>query len=217
MLSEFIDPSVLDESNPDIRDTELDLYDPRNPNQPPYTPEFLARFRAAQLDRVRRRTAYVRELLEQVRTTDGPAAERGLLTHRTLADPRFLDPAIEPNDRPVGWCFLGKPQEANLSPAGIARYSTLRAWLSQWSVDDSNARADVNITGVHVPLLAIENSADDAVPQSHVSRVFQASPAPVKDYLLIKGANHYYSDQPQHLQEVVNGTVEWLVRNGLAW
>jgi hypothetical protein len=216
VLSEFIDPSVLDESNPDIRDTELDLYDPRNPNQPPYTPEFLSRFRDAQLERVRRRTAYVRELLEQVRAKDGPAAERGLLTHRTLADPRFLDAAIEPNDRPIGWCFLGKPQEANLSPAGIARYSTLRAWLSQWSIDDTNARADRNITGVHVPLLAIENSADDAVPQSHVSRVYQASPAAVKDYMLIQEANHYYSDQPQQLQEAVNGTVDWLVRHGLA-
>ena len=217
VLSEFIDPSVLDEGNPDIRDPELDLYDPRNPNQPPYTPEFLSRFRAAQLARVRRRTAYVRELLEQVRAKDGPAAERGLLTHRTLADPRFLDAAIEPNDRPVGWCFLGQPQEANLSPAGIARYSTLRAWLSQWSVDDTNARADENITGVHVPLLAIENSADDAVPQPHVSRVYQASPAAVKDYMLVKGANHYYADQPQHLEEVVSGTVNWLIRHGLAW
>jgi hypothetical protein len=36
--------------------------------------------RAAQLERVRRRTAYVRELLEQVRVKDGQAAERGLLT-----------------------------------------------------------------------------------------------------------------------------------------
>src|ERR1700689_4262085 len=80
----------------------LALYDPRNPNQPPYTPEFLPRFRAAQLERVRRRSAYVRKLLEQVRAEDGPAAERGLLTHRTLADPRFLDPTIDPNDRPAG-------------------------------------------------------------------------------------------------------------------
>jgi alpha/beta superfamily hydrolase len=69
---------------------------------------------------------------------------------------------------------------------------------------------------VHVPLLAIENSADDAVPQSHVSRVYQASPAAVKDYMLIQEANHYYSDQPQQLQEAVNGTVDWLVRHGLA-
>ena len=113
-------------------------------------------------------------------------------------------------------CFLGRPHEANQSPAGMARYSTLRGWLSQWSVDDTNARADLNITGVHVPLLAIENSADDAVPKSHVSAVYEASPSAVKDYMYIKGANHYYADQPQLLAEAVQGTVDWLRRNDLA-
>jgi len=216
VLSEFIDPSVLDENNPDVRDVELDLYDPRNPNQPPYLPEYVSVFRAAQLARVRRRTRYVRELLEQIRAKEGPAAERGLVTHRTLADPRFLDGTIEPSDRPIGWCFLGRPHEANLSPAGIARYSTLRAWLSQWSIDDTHARADRNITSVHVPLLVIENSADDAVARSHVSSVFEASPAAVKDYVLIQGANHYYADQPDLLREVVHQSVDWLRKNGLA-
>ena len=216
VLSRFIDPSVLDEINPDFRDPELDLYDPRNPHQPPYSAEYLERFRAAQLARVRRRTAYVRELLEQVTAKDGPAAERGLITHRTLADPWFLDPAIEPSDRPAGWSFLGKPQEANLSPAGLARYSTLRAWLSQWSLDDTNAIADRDITRVHAPLLAIENSADDAVPPSHVKAVYQASPAAVKEYAVIKGANHYYSGQPEQLGEAVATIVGWLQRNGLA-
>ena len=51
MLRDWIDPSVRDENDPEDRDPELDLYDRRNPNQPPYTPEFLERFRAAQLER----------------------------------------------------------------------------------------------------------------------------------------------------------------------
>ena len=38
MLRDWIDPSVRNEDNPDDRDPELDLYDPRNPNQPPYSP-----------------------------------------------------------------------------------------------------------------------------------------------------------------------------------
>jgi hypothetical protein len=216
VLSEYIDPSVLDENDPDIRDVELDLYDPGNPNQPPYSAEFVARFRAAQLARLRRRTRYVRGLLDQIRVKEGPAAERGLVTHRTLADPRFLDGTLEPNDRTIGMCFLGRPHEANQSPAGMARYSTLRAWLSQWSVDDTNARADLNITGVHVPLLAIENSADDAVPKSHVSAVYEASPSAVKDYIYIQGANHYYADQPQLLAKAVQGSMDWLRHNDLA-
>ena len=63
LLADSIDPSVLDEDDPDGRDRELDIYDPRNPNQPPYEPSFVARYRAAQLSRLRRRTAWVKETL----------------------------------------------------------------------------------------------------------------------------------------------------------
>jgi len=36
---------------------------------------------------------------------------------------------------------MGDPETANVGPAGLARYSSLRSWLSQWSVDDSRADA----------------------------------------------------------------------------
>ena len=36
-LTEWLDASILDESDPTKRDPELDLYNPDNPNQPPYT------------------------------------------------------------------------------------------------------------------------------------------------------------------------------------
>ncbi len=65
-----------------------------------------------------------------------------IITHRTLADPRFLDPAIDPNDRPIGTCYLGHPETVNTGPVGIGRFSTLRAWLSQWSVDDTHAHGE---------------------------------------------------------------------------
>ncbi|MGH3262959.1 MAG: alpha/beta hydrolase family protein, partial [Trebonia sp.] len=53
-LTEWLDASILDESDPTKRDPELDLYNPDNPNQPPYSQEFLARSRQAQIDRNRR-------------------------------------------------------------------------------------------------------------------------------------------------------------------
>ena len=36
-LTEWLDASILDESDPTKRDPELDLYNPDNPNQPPYS------------------------------------------------------------------------------------------------------------------------------------------------------------------------------------
>jgi dienelactone hydrolase len=210
MLRDWIDPSVRNEDDPDDRDPELDLYDPRNPNRPPYTAEFIARFQAAQLARVRRRTAWVKEVLAHLKRRGGNEKERGFVTHRTMADPRFLDAALEPNDRPIGRCYLGHPETVNSGPVGLARFSTLRAWLSQWSIDDTNAEGERCAAGVTVPLLAIENTADDAVPQSHVGRLHAAAGSEDKTFAAIKGATHYYVGQPELLEQAVDVTMQWL-------
>ncbi|MGE0800176.1 MAG: alpha/beta hydrolase family protein [Lautropia sp.] len=215
MLAEWIDPSVLDEERPDERDPTLDLYDPRNPNRAPYAPDYVARFRAAQLARVRRRTAWVRRTLQQLRDAGGGENERGFVTHRTMADPRYFDRSIEPNDRAPGAFYLGNPETVNNGPVGIARFSTLRAWLSQWSIDDTNAHAERCVAGVSVPLLVIENSADDAVPQSHSPRVFAAAASADKTYEVIRGATHYYVGQPAQLAAAVELCFDWLRARGL--
>lgn len=214
VLADFIDPSVLDETDPTIRDAELDLYDPRNPNQPPYSSDYLEHFRKAQLARVRRRTAYVKEVLHDLKSGRTGEVERGLLTHRTLADPRFLDPTIDPNDRRAGWCFLGAPEASNSSPAGVARYSTLRAWLSQWSIDDTQARALTNAPSISVPLLAIENGADDAVPQPHTRLFFEAAGSKDKTMAVIRGADHYYAGDADKLAEAVDAVLDFLRARG---
>lgn len=215
VLADFIDPSVLDEADPTLRDTELDLYDPRNPNQPPYSRDYLERFRAAQLARIRRRTALVKTLLDDLRSGRTGEVERGLLTHRTLADPRWLDPTIEPNDRRPAWSFMGEPKASNSSPAGVARFSTLRAWLSQWSIDDTQARALHNAPSITVPLLAIENSADDAVPQQHTRMFLEAAGSIDKTMTVIRGADHYYANQPAELSEAVAIVANWLKERNL--
>jgi dienelactone hydrolase len=216
MLREWIDPSVRHEDNPDDRDPELDLYDPGNPNQPPYTAAFIERFRAAQLARVRRRTAWVKDTLEDLRRKGGRERERGFVTHRTLADPRFLDGALEPNDRPIGRCYLGHPETVNNGPVGLARFSTLRAWLSQWSIDDTNAEGERCAAGITVPLLAIENTADDAVPQSHVRRLHDAAASADKTFVRIAHATHYYVGQPELLRQAVEVTVQWMEERGFS-
>jgi dienelactone hydrolase len=214
MLADWIDPSVRDEDDPDDRDPELDLYDARH--RPPYSQEFLARFRAAQLARIRRRTAWVKETLARLRKQGGKELERGFVTHRTLAEPRFLDAAIDPNDRKVGGCYLGDPETVNSGPIGMARFSTLRAWLSQWSIDDTNAHGERCATRVSVPLLAIENTADDAVPQPHTGLIHGAARSTDKTLKALKGATHYYVGQPELLQQAVDTCLGWMRERGLA-
>lgn len=210
VLADFIDPSVLDENDPTVRDPELDLYDKRNPHRPPYEQSFLDRYRAAQLTRIRRRTAHVKSVLADLHSERTGESERGLLTHRTLADPRWIDPTIEPNDRRPNWSFMGEPKASNSSPAGVARFSTLRAWLSQWSFDDTQAKALDNAPSITVPLLAIENSADDAVPQPHTKMFFDAAGSADKKMVVINGADHYYAGQPDELGEAVTTIIQWL-------
>jgi len=215
LLADWIDPSVLDENDPDRRDPELDLYDPRNPNQPPYGADYLARFRERQLARLRRRTAWVKETLAAMRARGEARAERGFVTHRTMAEPRFLDATLDPNGRAPGSSYLGEPRLANSAPAGMARFSTLRAWLSQWSIDDTQADGERCAARVTVPFLAIENGADDAVPQPHTGLIFRAAASADKTMRVIEGATHYYAGQPAQLAEAVRVCRDWLGARGL--
>ena len=68
-----------------------------------------------------------------------------------------------------------------------------------------------------MPLLAIENTADDAVPQSHVGRLYTAAGSPDKTFTAIKGATHYYVGQPELLQQAVDISLRWLARATLVW
>ncbi len=75
-LTEWMDASVTDEARPLERDPELNLYDPTNPNQPPYSAEFLDTYRAAQHARNRRITAWVQGELAALHAVGEPHAER---------------------------------------------------------------------------------------------------------------------------------------------
>ncbi|MEY3664750.1 MAG: hypothetical protein RLZZ153_932 [Pseudomonadota bacterium] len=215
LLVDMIDPSVRNELDPDDRDASLDIYDPANSSQPPYTSTFISHYRQAQLDRVRRITARAKNLLSELRARKTGELERGFIVHRTLADPRFLDPALDPNGRRPRWCYLGNPETVNTGPVGLARFSTLRSWLSQWSIDDSKGDALTCAQRVTAPLLVIENGADDAVPQPHPRQVYEASASADKQFHVIEGATHYYAGQPAQLAQAIQLITGWMSSRGM--
>ena len=209
-LTEWMDASILDESRPEDRHPELDLYNPANPHQPPYSAAFIERYRAAQVARNRRITAWVRGKLDDLRHRGRNADEFGFVVHGTMADPRFLDPGIDPNDRKPRWCYLGEPQVVNNGPVGLARFCTLRSWLSQWSLEDSHADGERCTARVQVPVLVVSNSADDACTPSHARRLYEAVAHPRKELAEIAGASHYYIGQPRQVEEAVGVVARWL-------
>lgn len=217
-LTEWLDASILDESDPTRRDPELDLYNPDNPNQPPYTPEFLERYREAQIARNRRITSWVKAKLAELEAQGRGDEEFCFVVHGTMADPRWLDPAVDPNDRAPGTCYLGDPRVVNNSPIGLARFCSLRSWLSQWSYDDAKGDGIVCGGAVTVPALVIGNLADDACTPSHTRRLFEAIGTEDKEMHEIPKANHYYTgpDQKQTLSQAVGIVTAWLGRHGFS-
>jgi dienelactone hydrolase len=215
-LTEWLDPSVADEQDPDRRELEFDIYAAACPHRPPYEHDFVARFRAAQIARNRKITAWCQDRLDTLRRRGSGEVERCFVVHRTMCDVRWLDPSIDPNGRRPGWCYMGDPRAVNTSPAGLARYSSLRSWLSQWSWDLSNARGPRNAARIRkTPVLQVENEADDAVPASHNPTIRAALATPDKEYVRIEGATHYYQNQPAQLRRCLDAVFDWSSRKGL--
>jgi pimeloyl-ACP methyl ester carboxylesterase len=212
-LTEWLDPSITNESKPEIREREFNLYDPLNPNQPPYSKDFIEEYRKKQIERNKRITDWALTKLESFQ--GDPTKEYGFVVHGTMADPRWLDPEQEPNDRKIGWCYLGDPKVVNDSPIGLSRFSSIRSWLSQFSYDLSEADGEKCGRNTSVPTLVIGNSADDACPPSHNQRLYDSITHERRKLHIVKGANHYYFGQKEELSEAVKVSLDWLKEEDL--
>ena len=215
-LTEWLDPSIRDETKPFDRDPTLNLFDPGNPHQPPYDEAFLFHYRAEQIARNRRITTWVKQTLAELTADPLAAPERAFCVHGTMADPRFLDPTLDPSDREPGLCYLGDPRVVNDGPVGLARFTTLRSWLSQWSYDDSRADGIGNAERVSIPTIVINNTADLACTPSHAERLFEAIGHDDKEIHQVKGADHYYLQAPEKALEAVALIDDWMRRKDLA-
>ena len=212
VFTEWLDPAVVDELDPFRRDPDLDMFDERN--GPPYSADFLARYRSAQVQRNARITAWVRERLAWLAEDDSRPDDLPFLVHGTCADPRFLDPAIEPSDRKPG-SLWGDPRKANLLPATLGHQCSLRSWLSQWSLADTHCDAVVHLPRVSTPVLVMYGSADGAAFPAHARAMFDAARPDRRELIEITGADHYFSGQPVLQELAIDRLVDWLARQGL--
>jgi alpha-beta hydrolase superfamily lysophospholipase len=208
-LTEWLDPSITDETRSFDRDPALDLYAADGP-RPPYSAAFVAEYRAAQIARNRRITAWAKQELAALKVAGLADHERCFTVQGTMADPRFLDPTLDPSDRRPNWCMLGDPKVVNDGPVGLARFTTLRSWLSQWAYDESNADGLKCAARIACPMLVIENGADDACTPSHAARLMDAAVHCTKDHHVIEGANHYYFGQPELAQQAADIVHDWI-------
>jgi alpha-beta hydrolase superfamily lysophospholipase len=232
-MLQAIDPSVADERDPFARVAELDMYEPDNgwrpwPQPCTYDREWLARYRAAQVDRVARLDARANAQLadaEQARSELSQAAPGSrdwqrlrkhtvhleyMTIYRTLADPAYLDPSIDPDDRPLGSLFaFPDPFDANYGRGGLARTMTSRGWLSTWSGLSSAAKVAATMPKVQVPTLVLHATADTEIRVHQARAIAEAAGADDVTYHEMKGAPHYLEG---HRLEAMQLVVDWIAK-----
>jgi len=208
VLTAWLDPAITDEADPLARDPELDMFHARW--GPPYDPEFVERYRAAQEARNRRITQWVQE-----RRAAG-VADQAFVVHGTAADLRFLDLWLDPSDRQAGTYRGPDVRAANRSATGLGRWSTLSSWLSQWALDTTHAAAEPNLAACSVPVLFLQGTADQGIFPSDVEAMVAACGATDRELHWIRGGTHHFDGQPELQAEVFDAIAGWLGARSLA-
>ena len=232
-MLQVIDPSVADENDPFSTVPELDMYNPDNgwrpwPEPCVYDRDWLARYRAAQIDRVARIDAIAKAAIAdatdaggRLRGVDKDADARTWREHRrravftryhtiyrTLADPAYLDLSIDPDERPMGSLFaFPDPFDANYGRGGLARTMTSRGWLSTWSGLSSHAKLADTMPRVTVPTILVNPTADTEIRVWQAKEIVEASGAADCTYVEMKGAPHYLEG---HRLEALDTVAQWL-------
>ena len=207
VLTAWLDPSVTDERDPVSADPGLDPYDPRN--GPPFSPDFQQRYRAAQEARNERITDWALAGLADL--ADTRARDRLFTLSRTWADLRMIDPSIEPSGRRPSWCYLGDPMKANYGVFGIGTVSTLRTWLSMWSLRTSQCTAAPHLARITVPSLVVHATADTGVYENDARALYDALAAADKTLEFID-ADHYLQEPDGSRAQAADLIASWVAR-----
>ncbi|MFM0279377.1 alpha/beta hydrolase [Paraburkholderia sediminicola] len=209
LIAQWLDPSVIDESDPLATDPQWDLY---GGIAAPFSAEFVTSFRAAQLARRDRIEQWVLQRLQMLRATPGAPQDQTFLVYRTHSDPRFLDLSLDANDRAAG-SIWGDARTVNYAANAMGRFNTLRSWLSQWS-SRSQADGPDNLAKTSVPVLLMTHTADGSTFPSTAQAWRDAARERLTE-VAVQGGNHYLAGQPELVRFTADTFEDWLGQQSL--
>jgi pimeloyl-ACP methyl ester carboxylesterase len=237
LLLAAIDPSVTDEQDALSIDETLSAFNPANgfkrpPESASYGTDFLAAYRAAQLERVKRIDAFARSIVARraearKRLKASPSrADAIVAAHspifnvwRTDADPRCFDLSLDPSERAYGTLWGANPVVSNYGSVGFARTCTAESWLSNWSALSSNASIEKCAPAITQPTLMIEYTGDNSVFPADADQIFATIGSTDKERIKVHGNHHgqpVRPGMPVGQLEAGRALRDWLVRKRFA-
>lgn len=206
LLMNGIDPSVVDEADPLKTDAALNPFSPANGfsgKGASYAADFVERYRAAQVERVRRLDEQAREMVARRRAArkrlkdGGTQSDRIEAAHtpiftvwRTDADLRCWDLSLDPSDRKLGSLWGANPAISNWGSIGFGRVCTADSWLSTWSGLSSNASMERCAPAIEQPTLYIEYTGDASTFPAETDAMFRWIGTSDKSRVKIAGDHH---------------------------
>lgn len=240
VLAQCIDPAVVDELQPLRTDPALDMYLPANGFAPPpqpsqYDREFVARYRAAQQQRVARLDALARAMIAEAREAEAlyktsrdtlsfderqqlgrrAALEPVMVIYRTMANLHYTDPSLDPSPRSYGSLFSERPDLMNFQYIGFGRVVTPAAWLSTWSGLSSNADFCRNAAEIRCPVLQVNALRDREIYPGEAQLMWQSLASADRSCLDID-AEHYFeppfgAQQAPDVERLMEQLVPWVL------
>jgi hypothetical protein len=199
LMADWIDPSVIDEQDAHATDPAFDCYN--RVNGPPFSTEFLVKFRAAQVARRDRIESWCRTRLAALGDAPQGGRNEAFIVHRTHADPRMVDLSLDANDRPLG-SFWGDPAAVNRSANAMGRFTTLTAYLSQWA-GCSQADGPTNLERTSVPVCLFDHTGDASTFPSTI-QLWQKAFGTRGETHQLHGGNHYLLGQPNLVRQMAD-------------
>lgn len=206
VLTDWMDASVVDENDPTVTDESLNPFNPDN--GPPYSPEFITRYRAAQRARNQRITDWAKAELARLNAAGVP--DRLFPLFRCWGDLRMMDRTIDPSERQTPMCYRGHPAVANKTPS-IGRANTLKTWLSMWSLETSKCKGADQLAKFRLPSMVVQGLADTGVFPSDARKIFDSLGTADKELHMITGA-HYFEDSRKVRDDMADLICDWVAR-----